>query len=266
MKLGTVSRNQLIGLILFLELVAAAAFVFYYIMPTNKKIGDVTTEINNMQRELRGIETTKKNLSDLQIEVQQYNDELKRLEQHFKQELFITRTLMLLEVLAGNTNVDIVAFKPNNQSKDARRSKPAAGAADKPTPAPAQKGGAKKPEPQKKVKSFNAAQEFTETKYELFLVGQFKNVYNFISELKDFPKLVVLDSLDMSADNSDSGDAGATAAGGSKGALQVKMPLTFYVQSAEPLVKFGGEDPGAATQEGAQPGQGAEPGMETVEE
>lgn len=270
MKLGTVSKNQVIGLILFLELVAIAAFVFYFVMPTNEKIEGVVTEINNMKRELRGIETTKKNLNELQTEVQQFNDELKRLEQHFKQELFITRTLMLLEVLAGNTRVDIVGFKPSGKDKQKAR-RPAGGEAaqNRPKPEAAQKGGDAKNKPapkqgNKPVKQFNAAQEFKETKYELFVVGQFKNVYNFINELKDFPKLVVLDSLEITADTTASEDAGAPVAGASAGALQVKMPLTFYVQSAEPLVKMEGKDGEDAAQAGgkgaeAQPGAGGNP-------
>lgn len=268
MKLGTVSRNQIIGLILFLELVAVAAFVFYYVMPTNKKIEGVSTEINNMVRELRGIETTKKNLNELQTEVQQFNDELKRLEQHFKQELFITRTLMLLEVLAGNTRVDIVGFKPGGKDNRARR--PSGAAQNQPRPEPPKAGGKNaKPVPgqgEKPAKQFNSAQEFKESKYELYVIGQFKNVYNFINELKDFPKLVVLDSIEISMDSSmgKNEGAGAPAAampGASQaGSLQVKMPLTFYVQSAEPLVKLGGEkgeqEESSAAAKGSQPAPG----------
>lgn len=251
MKLGTISRNQIIGLVLFLEIVAAGLFIFYYVMPTNTKIGEVNKVIADMQREMRGIETTKKNLQELQREADEINRELARLEQQFKEELFITRTLMLLEVLAGNTNVDIVGFKPSSQSKgrakktsSAQQKPPAPNAAKPGAPAAAAKNQ------QSKKKTFIATQEFKETKFELYLVGQFQNIYNFISELKDFPKLVVLDSIDMSVD--ESSDAGAPTAG-EKGSLQVKMPLTFYVQKSEPLVKLGGQsDEEAAAQEGEQ--------------
>ena len=258
MQLGTITRTQIFIMIIILELGLAGLFVYFSYMPTSQKITELDTVIKEKTSKVRRIETTKKELKDLENRVVELKKEISRLEQQFKEELFITRTLFLLEQLTLATKIDIVSFKPS--AAVGAPAQPAAGATPAaPAAAPAANAGqpvAPGGQAQKSAKMFNESQEFKKAAFDLDLMGNFSSLNNFLNELTTFPKLVVVDKIEITQQTQGSAPeqtGSATEQQPSK-LLQIKIPLTFFVQKQQSLVTVGGEKGAGAKEDKAKSG------------
>lgn len=253
MQLGTITRNHIVGLIIFLELVLGGCFVWFYALPNNASIQELDKTIAEKQRKNREIEQTKRNLAEQQQEITKLKQELVHLEKFFSEEVYIPTTLKMLEELAQATQVDIISFKPAAAAaKGPARSAGAAGAATATTTAAATgtvrtagaAGASKKP---KKV--FNKDDIYKTTVIDIALKAEFKSLYNFLLELSSFPKLVVVDKIEMSRDQVTAGTGvSAEQAAAASNKLQIKMPMTFYIQKKQSLVPISPEEAAAANE------------------
>lgn len=241
MQVGSLSRNHIIILSLVLLAGLLGAFVYFYVMPENGKIKQLEIEIQEKQRKVREVETTKRALADLKVETEKLNMDIGRLEKFFSEDIYIPTTLQLLENLSKATNMELISIKPTaSKQPTARPSTTAPGAAPpaagkQAAGAPGAQGAPGQPGAKPK-KVFNSAQEFRTTVIDVALIGNFKGLNDFLSELSWFPKLVVVNKIDLSR-SLNAGETGTkVVTPEERSKLQIKLPMTFYIQKKESLV------------------------------
>lgn len=255
MQVGSLSRNHIIILAFILLAGLLGAFVYFYVMPENGKIKQLEIEIQEKQRKVREVETTKRALADLKVETDKLNMDIGRLEKFFSEDIYIPTTLQLLENLSKATNMELVSIKPSSNKQPAARPSPAAPGAAAPAAGKPAAGAAGAPGQlgAKPKKVFNSAQEFRTTIIDIALIGNFKGLNDFLSELSWFPKLVVVNKIDLSRslNAGETGQKVVTPEERSK--LQIKLPMTFYIQKKESLVNNGLEGTNKPAVQGAKP-------------
>jgi len=228
MQVGSLSanRNLIIVLVILLELGAGVYYFFsvYQTMEQTKRQKEQTVETK--KKEVREIELTKRLLAEERDIIGQLKADIARIEKFFPEEVFIPRVLVLIENLAMATHVEIDSIRPTRARK--RR----ASAARSGTARPAAASGKEKP-------LFNPDKEFTTTDIDFKITGSFQNVYNFMDELATFPKLVVVDNLQITPQGDQEESETQSVVGkdrkkdieiGGYMELDVQLPLTFYVQ------------------------------------
>jgi len=245
MQVGSLSRNAVIGLILFIQAALIGAFFYWIYMPSSDAMKQLETEIQEKQRKVREVETTKRALADLRVEIDKLNLDISRLEKFFSEDIYIPTTLQLLENLSKATNMELISIKPAADKQATSRPNPATpGGAKAPAPGSATASVAVKPgvpgapgaPGAKPKKTFNSDQEFRTTIVDVALIGDFKSLNEFLSELSWFPKLVVVNKLEVSRANS-AGEKGTKVVSPEEASkLQIKLPMTFYIQKKQSLV------------------------------
>lgn len=243
MEVGSLSgnRNLIVVICILLEIGAAVFYYFQAYQPLVVTIEDKKQIMEKKRKDVREIELTKQLLEETKQEIERLKTDIARLEKFFPEEVFIPRVLVLIENLSIATHVEIETIRPG-KSGSVRRG--ATGAPTQPTGgprtapgAPGAAGAAKPP-----VK-FNETDEYKTSEVSLKVKGTFQNIYNFMEELATFPKLVVVDKLNMSVDSASGEDGegmgeGAPETGrevevGGYVELSVDIPLTFYVQKKD---------------------------------
>ncbi len=239
------TKNAIVLLLLIVQLGAAGLFYFYKYTPIQTQIAEKQKTVSDLKKQVREVEATKKQLDETIIEIGRLKAEIKRIEKFFPENVFVPRLLVLIENLALATHVDIETIKPKTSGKSERAKPKTASAAKTPAATPTPKsttpGAAPKPNNPKLV--FDQDKEYSTTDIDFSISGTFQNVYTFLNELATFPKLVVVNELEMSIDDSSSSDKQKIDEEsqqkieekelGSQVTLSVKMPLSFYIQKAE---------------------------------
>jgi len=256
MEVGSLSanRNLIIFLIIILELVGGGYYYMFPLKANQQKLKDLNVVVEKKSREVREVEMTKKLLAEKRKEIERLKTEIARLERFFPEEVFIPRVLVLLENLAEATHLSIGTIKPGTQAAAGRRpgtppsavQKPAgAEMAQAPTPTvgPAARGNRAVPgnpaapgagPGDKTATKFDSNREYKTINVDFDVKGTFQNISNFMNELTTFPKLVVVDTLDLTPSTKSGSDTNSQTEKevevGASAELAAKMPLTFYIQ------------------------------------
>lgn len=233
-------RNLIVIVLIVLELLGGGAYFYYVYQPTQDKIKEKQEIVQKKKREVREIELTRQLLAERKEEIERLKADIARIEKFFPEEVFVPRVLVLIENLALATHVEIENIRPSYQPT--RRSSAARSAAARPARASSQGEVA-----------FDSNKEFKTTEVDFKVNGSFQNIYNFMDELATFPKLVVVDRLQLTPaggeTQEETGRSGSAETGreievGGYVELNADLPLTFYVQKeAAPEIQYeqGGE-------------------------
>ncbi len=246
MEVGSLSanRNLIIIVLLVLELACIPLFYFYKYVPMEDAIKEKEKIVEEKKRDVREIELTKRLLTETREEIVRLKADIARLEKFFPQEVFIPRVLVLIENLALATHVDINYIKPSSRRapKPNANSKATAGAR-RAAPVPA--AGNQKNQATK----FDSNKEYAQSNVDFKIDGSFQNIYNFMNELSTFPKLVVVDHLSLTPQQSKEKSESESETGGSAETgreievggyvkISANMPLTFYIQKQDTSKKL----------------------------
>ncbi|MEW5945505.1 MAG: hypothetical protein AB1742_04845 [bacterium] len=220
MEVGRVSRNQIFALLIIVEAALAVVYYMYYYVPQTARIVELKEEAQKKQRDVREIELTKKLLADTRLENERLKAEIEHLEKFFPEEMFVPTVLLQIEQLASATQLDITKIAPKTPTTGEKAGEEKAGKA----PAGQQPA-------QQEEFAFDAQKEYTTSIVEFDAEGSYKALYDFMSELTSFPKLVVVNNFKVTTAGAAAGGQGQGKTPPEKaGMLKVTMPLTFYIQ------------------------------------
>lgn len=245
MEVGSLSgnRNLIVVLLILMEIGASVYYYLQVYQPLVINIENRKQVMEKKRKDVREIELTKQLLEETKQEIERLKTDIARLEKFFPEQVFIPRVLVLIENLAIATHVDLDSVRPG-KAGSVRRGGTSGGAVPAPA-ANAAKGkaggaGGVEPPPLK----FDEAAEYKTSEVSLKVRGTFQNIYNFMNELATFPKLVVVDRVNLSTKGSDAnGEDGSEVMGAPETGREVEVggyvelsadiPLTFYVQKKD---------------------------------